>query len=289
MNFKQLAVLFLFSISFLGTTSESWACPGKHGIPDWNCDGKVVVSVFGDSLAFGFGDTVNGNKGGYVLRAQKKLSDVTFHNLGVQGLRTKEFLALLKGIFDQDKKPEQLSALLESDIVILDLGRNDRWLFGKPIDTYRNLKKGVTKIKDEIKQVTGASPIVVMAVIMLPNRGSQGPWVKELDAIILGKTTKEDPSDLRFDLVSKRLLSTDQIHPTSKGYTALAQTFIKYLTDKLSPLMKKLRPDTDKDGLSDFYETLQFGTDPALIDTDGDTKSDGDEVLTFLTDPLVAD
>src|SRR5690606_39037339 len=102
--------------------------------------------------------------------------------------------------------------------VVLDLGRNDRWLFGPPIETFRNLKRAVTQIKKYTKDSAGLSPLIVTAVMMLPNRGSQGPWVKELNGYILRSNTLQDPSDLRFDLVSKRLLSKDQIHPTPQGY-----------------------------------------------------------------------
>jgi lysophospholipase L1-like esterase len=65
--------------------------------------------------------------------------------------------------------------------------------------------------------------------LLLPNRGSQGPWVKELNEIILESHTTAHPADLRFDQVSKRLLSPDSIHPTSKGYAAISKVFISYL------------------------------------------------------------
>jgi lysophospholipase L1-like esterase len=39
---------------------------------------------------------------------------------------------------------------------------------------------------------------------------------------------------LRFDIVSKRLLSADQLHPTSIGYDELAKTFIAYVKKVLA-------------------------------------------------------
>ena len=48
-------------------------------------------------------------------------------------------------------------------------------------------------------------------------------------------------------------------------------------------------PDTDGDGLSDFVEVDQFGTDPTLADTDGDILRDGDEVSIHKTDPTKID
>ena len=49
-----------------------------------------------------------------------------------------------------------------------------------------------------------------------------------------------------------------------------------------------LTVDTDDDGLSDSFESLVSGTDPASSDTDGDGMPDGREVL-LGTDPLVND
>jgi len=131
--------------------------------------------------------------------------------------------------------------------------------------------------------------MVVIATIMLPNRGSQAPWVKEFNGIIIRNNKRTDPTDLRFDLVSKRLLSADQLHPTSQGYEALAKTFVNYLLKKLPGKMRALRPDTDNDGLPDIIETAKYNTLPDVADTDNDGKSDGDEVFVFRTDPLVAD
>lgn len=265
------------------------ACPAKNGIPDYNCDGRVKITFLGDSLVFGIGDTKNGNKGGYVLRVTSKLPNVEIASHGVAGQRTKELLNLLRDTFDKNKKPEIREDLLDADVVILDLGRNDRWLFGRPSDAYRNIKRATTKILTEVEAVTGIPPLVVKAVIMLPNRGSQGPWVKELDKLIFKSNSPGYPADLRFDLVSKRLLSSDQIHPTSKGYDALAKAFLTYAKDKLPKKMAALRPDSDDDGIEDLFESSKFGTNPSLADSDGDLRSDGDEIFLSFTNPLVAD
>ena len=47
--------------------------------------------------------------------------------------------------------------------------------------------------------------------------------------------------------------------------------------------------DTDGDGIDDFTEVSEIGTDPTLVDTDADDASDGDELYVYATDPLVAD
>jgi lysophospholipase L1-like esterase len=64
---------------------------------------------------------------------------------------------------------------------------------------------------------------------MLPNRGSQGPWVKSLNDLLVGSDSLTAPADLRFDKVSKRLLLPDQLHPSPRGYSALSKTLVQYL------------------------------------------------------------
>lgn len=287
---KKLFSKFLgVSCLSVAISSQALACPDISKIPDFNCDGKLQISIIGDSLVYGIGDTKNENKGGYVLRASKALPKINFVNLGVPGMRTRELLLLLAGAYKDGTDPETKLAIDEADIVILDVGRNDRWLFGTPGEAYRNLKRARTIIKKEVTKVKGLPPLVVTAVMMLPNRGSQGPWMKDLNSIILKKNNAKDPSDLRFDLVSKRLLSSDQIHPTPAGYTSLASTLVKYLTKKLPSRMRAQRPDSDKDDVPDVLEVNVFGTDPSLPDTDGDSRSDGDELFIGHTDPLIAD
>jgi lysophospholipase L1-like esterase len=267
-----LATVLASSILF---APQAIACPAVGKLPDFNCDGEARIVVLGDSLAYGFGDTVNGNKGGYVLRAQKAFPNATFSNFGVQGLQSLDLILDIKRAFDGRGDSDLANALVKADAVILDLGRNDRWLFGLPSATLRNLKRAASLIRKNVTKVTDTSPLVIQAVLMYPNRGSQGPWVKELDALILKSSSTAAPADLRFDLVSKRLLSEDQIHPTSKGYQAMTAVFVKYLRNNYPKYVARLRPDADQDGLYDVFESSKFGTDPANPDSNGDGILDG--------------
>jgi lysophospholipase L1-like esterase len=220
---------YLLSLLALLPTSLHAACPDVAGLPDVNCDGAATVVILGDSLVAGIGDTVNDNQGGYVLRTQERFPAARIVGYGVPGLRTQTLVKRLKDAFAGKKHQLMAADLLDADLVVVDLGRNDRWLFGLPLDTLRNLKRIRTIVHEGVKAQRDKAPLIVQPVLMLPNRGSQGPWVKELNALILKEHTPEYPCDLRFDLVSKRLLAPDNIHPTSKGYAALAQTFTKYL------------------------------------------------------------
>ncbi|RIL10925.1 MAG: hypothetical protein DCC75_03330 [Proteobacteria bacterium] len=224
--------------------STAQACPLIGGLVDLNCDGEINISVLGDSLVSGIGDTKNDNQGGYVLRAARRLPQLEIHNLGVAGQNTRQLLMDLNQKLKSGSDNSTKSALMVSDLVFIDLGRNDRWFFGLPLATYRNLKRIRDVVKNRVNDLSAYKPFVVMAVLMLPNRGSQGPWVKELNSIILKKSRASNPNDLRFDLVSKRLLSSDQIHPTPDGYDALAKVFVSYISSKkLRTRMVRAAPD----------------------------------------------
>jgi len=219
--------------SILGATDVA-ACGAKYGLPDRDCDGAVTVVVIGDSLVKGIGDTKNSNSGGYIKRATKALPKIEFRSFGQPGLEARQLLKRVNETFASSKDSSLRAALDTADYVVLDLGRNDRWYFESPLKTGRHLKRIRLRIQNGVAQRTGGfSPLVITAVLMLPNRGAQGPWVKDLNLVIRKGDSLGAPADLRFDLVSKRLLGDDQIHPTSLGYAALAQTFIEYLTKVL--------------------------------------------------------
>lgn len=288
---KVLFPIVIAIITSLFLCQKSSACTGQNGIPDYNCDGKVQVFFVGDSLVFGTGDTANGNKGGYVLRLKKSLRKSSIKSYGIKGLRASTLLRLVADTYvskNTSLYPQFRKNLAASDIIVLDLGRNDRWLRGPELKTYRHLALTAQRIAKGVKLDTGYSPLVVKAVLMLPNRGDQGPWVQGLNKIILSKSTVRYPSDLRFDVVSKRLLNDDQLHPTPKGYAAIAKAFRDYIPT-LKNYCETLRPDTDADGISDIFETSKFFTNPSAADTDGDGKSDGNEVFITKTNPLVVD
>lgn len=260
---KYLLQLACAAVALVLDVRFAFGCPLVGQLADSNCDGKAVVVVIGDSLVFGIGDTKNANQGGYVLRAQERLPLVNFVNEGVPGLRTQQMLTRLRKGFDDHENSVLAKALLEADLVVLDVGRNDRWLLGPPEAALRNIKRARQMISTKVKELGYVPPLVVTAVLMYPNRGSQGPWVKELDDLIVKSGSEEYPADLHFEQVSKRLLSPDNIHPTSKGYASLADVFVKYLLNDYKQHVSRLREDADNDGLYDVFEGLKFGTDPA--------------------------
>lgn len=284
MNMRLLICSLFFVL-----VQSALSCPLISKIPDFNCDGEISISVIGDSLVYGTGDTKNNGKGGYVFRASKKLPNIEIENLGIPGLHSSTLASIIAKAFKDEDYENFKTSLLKADYVVFDLGRNDRWDFGEPAATLARLKSIRSSIRKKVAGAGKTPPLVVIAVLMLPNRGSQGPWVKMLDKLILDSDSNNNPANLRFDLVSKRLLSSDQIHPTSKGYDALSRQFTKYLTNILPSRALLQRKDEDDDGIFDTFEISKFGTDTTKSDTDGDGKSDGYEVFTSETNPLVVD
>jgi lysophospholipase L1-like esterase len=196
---------------------------------DRNNDGQVTGVVIGDSFVAGVGDSARG--GGYVKRAGRLLRNVKLLKVGYKGIDSFE---LYENLESDLKSRGSLSLILEkADFIILDVGRNDRWLFGEPLATYESIDSIRKLLRGRLSSVTGVAPVVVTAILMLPNRGSQGPWVLALNDILLEKSTRLYPADLRFDLVSKRLIGSDQLHPSPAGHIELANVLATYIKRKL--------------------------------------------------------
>ena len=236
---KFLFISFLFSLLII-STAQAQDCPKVAGYTDRNCDGEFRIVFLGDSLVYGIGDSANKNKGGYVLRVAKKLKGAVVQNFGVPGATADDLLATLESGFSNSptaKTKALASAVTNADLIIVDLGRNDYFLNDRsrtPQQTLAALRGINSFIKKSVKERDEVVPYLVQAVLMLPNRTDQGVYSKGLNALILKSNSSSFPADLRFDLVSKRLLASDQIHPTPKGYDAIAKTFLTYLSKNIA-------------------------------------------------------
>jgi len=269
-----LALLTVYVALFVAPSAHS--CPWIGGLPDFNCDGEIIISVLGDSLVYGTLDTENDGKGGYVLRTQRSFQKATFNNFGFPGITTYGLAAKINRAFGRPK-PNKLGAqLIKSDLIVLDVGRNDDWSMS-PSQTASTLKRLRRHIEDEIKKSNHMRPLVVTAVLMITKTAKKGSWINDLDKLITSSNSKYAPSDLRFDSVPSQLCGTDRIHPTSKGYERLARVFRRYLRTSYPQHVQDLRRDRDTDGLYDGFERTRFGTNPLNPDTDGDGLVDGED------------
>jgi lysophospholipase L1-like esterase len=246
------------------------------GLPDYNCDGELNITVVGDSLVYGTGDLQNKGKGGYVLRAQQALPGITIHSFGYPGVTTAALTLKINRTFGKSGGSALADALVRSDLIVIDVGRNDEWSKSYA-ETAFALKELRTEIEDDVREVSGHKPLVVTAVLMITRTIKKGAWIAGLNRYISASNSRTTPADLRFDAVPWRLCGPDRIHPTSKGYERLSRNLIRYITHSYPKHVETLRKDRDHDGLYDIFERARFGTDPLNSDTDGDGLLDGSD------------
>jgi lysophospholipase L1-like esterase len=278
-------VVYLF-VALLGVWMQlltASACPRVGRLSDFNCNGSVDIVMLGDSLVSGVGDTKV--EGGYVSRAQAKLPEAKLYNFGIPGQRALDLVQQLEKAFAGKRDRRLVKAIQKADVIFLDIGRNDKWMNVPALATYRNLKRVRSLIDEHVTAKTGHHPLIVTAVLMYPDRRVQEPWIRDLDDLIVRSNSSINPADLRFDAVSKHLLSADRIHPTATGYKAMAKILVDYLLTNYIKHSKILRRDRDKDRLFDEYEKEKFHTDPVDPDTDHDSVKDGVDAAPL--DPLV--
>jgi lysophospholipase L1-like esterase len=264
------------SLATFLTPMTSHACPRVSGFPDFNCDGQFVVSVVGDSLVYGTDDTENHGRGGYVLRAEELLKGATVNSFGYPGITTMALTTKIERSFKRKNHRRLAEGLAVSDLIILDVGRNDEWS-KTYTETATALKELRAEIEERVSKETGYKPLVVTAVLMVTRTLKKAAWISELNRYISGSNSRTAPSDLRFDSVPYQYCGADRIHPTSKGYEKLAKVLVKYVTVSYPVHVNALRKDRDADGLYDIFESSRFGTDPHNPDTDGDGVLDGDD------------
>ena len=194
---KFFFYLYAFLCAHSVLVHSAFACPSIDGIPDYDCDGQVQISVIGDSYVAGRGDIKNGNVGGYVLRLANALPDVTVDNFGTPGQTSEELLDELRWTWQFDQYSNLRLGLEKSDIIIIDIGRNDFATGVTPEFSKETIKRIAGFLKTQIKLSRGDSPFIATSVLMIPNRNSTA-FVKQLDALLLKDEPKRLPA-LRFD------------------------------------------------------------------------------------------
>lgn len=223
-------------------------CPGRYGIPDLSCDKGVQIVIVGDSIVSGVGDERFGNSGGgYVTRIKQLLPRVTFSGFGTPGQSSEQLYKKVKSSIAQSSPTETLGkALVDADVIILDIGRNDWFEFFRLDDppslpTYTRLRRLQSHLRTRLTVLTGRTPLVILSQLLLPNRGGQGPWVQEINERLSQTSTPYLPANLPFDTVSKRLYNSDRLHPTAAGYDEVAAVLRTYLTQTVPQMWEKIR------------------------------------------------
>lgn len=252
------ALLSLWVLCCLTLAPSAYACPDIDGLVDINCDRRLVIVTFGDSITFGRGDFPV--EIGYPGRLQAWLPNATIVNLGKPGEDT------FRGV---SRASDQFPFYANMDYAIVLEGVNDFHLLNR---SARSTRDNVIKIARMAKNF-GAK--ILIANLTDIKRDNQRDWVLAVNREI-------NPSrQIDFFSLGKGIISGDRLHPDANGYTAMANLVLPILQS----LSQANRPvDTDGDGIYDFAES-RFGSNPAVADSDGDGILDGEEVFTYGSSP----
>lgn len=280
-------VALLLSLQILFPSGGLLACPLIDGLVDYNCDESLKIAITGDSIVFGVGDSERfGDNGGYVARLQSSLPMSEVANLGIPGITSWRLLRSFKRNLSKVPPGETIRKMSSADVVVIAVGINDYFERREPGRTVRNIQRLIAFLKDFYRNRNQTVPAFRVSLLTPTRRSYQQPFVSEVNRLLLRFRSERLPIGPDFSKLNTRLLRSDGLHPSNRGYDALAA---RLLSNLRGPLMKQLlgdRPDSDNDGVYDLFEIQRFGTSVSLPDTDGDGKIDGYELFLFHTDPL---
>lgn len=258
---KAIIIAFFYSLVL---SNQAFACPDIDGLADLNCDQRLQILAFGDSITKGEQDNL-GLGVGYIGRLKLNyFPHAEVFNLGHSGEDTSTGRRRAGKLF---RNYENV------DYAIILEGVND--YFGK--------KHSATNTRDNLYSIVrigkNTGYLTLLAKLTQVNRSSsrsQGSWVSAVNNRI------STQSSIDFYSLGKSILSRDNLHPNGNGYTRMATLASSAIQQKS---ITNRPADRDADGIYDFAEQSKYHTDPTKTDTDGDGISDGDEVFTYHSDP----
>jgi lysophospholipase L1-like esterase len=287
MNRPKTFDLFVCIALFL-CCEAAYSCPKINGLIDGNCDGKVQISIFGDSIVRGIRDSdLDKESGGYLKDLEKLFPQVIFVNGGIPGIDSGSLYRAF--VRNAPNKGKTYNTLSESDAVLTGVGINDYWLDVPPQSTIRNILRTRDFIRSFGKKEFQISPFTLTINLTNTTRGFQEPWVKSVNALIRANVARLGPIVPFGNIPAALIVSEDRLHPDDAGYARLAGVLAYSLRHSYNALAQKRNVDLDKDGVADWAELRKFKTDPTLLDTDGDGISDGREIFKYKTNPLLVD
>ncbi len=238
-----------------------WACPDIDGLVDVNCDGKLVIAAFGDSITHGVGDS---RRLGYPGRLKALLPNAVIRNLGNPGESTSR---------GRQRVSSLRSRFRDADYTIVLEGVNDYWgLERSASDTRSNLLSILSSTER-------GGAVGSLAKLTQVRRDFQIGWVREVNRAISPYTT------IDFYALGTGIIGPDKLHPNGSGYQRMAQR----AANEMRGISERHRPrDVDSDGLYD-YEEAQYGTNKNIADSDADGLTDGSEVFVYSSGPLTLD
>lgn len=255
---RTLALTFL---ALFIAPCASWACPDHNGILDVNCDGKVIIVTFGDSITRGVSDNLGI---GYPGRLQQMLPDTTVINLGNPGEQTPS---------GRSRAAKNFATYANADFYLILEGVNDYWITGYKSSKTRD------NLLSMVRSGNSHGGLVLLGNLTQVKRSYQKSWVSSVNS-------KINPyRQIDYYSLGSGIISSDNLHPNGNGYTAMANLALAML-QQATAINRPV--DTDGDGVYDFGEAL-YGSNPFVADTDGDGVLDKDEIFTYHSNPASTD
>ncbi len=267
-NINRISTLLSLALILSSTVLFArpvFACPDIDGLTDRNCDKKLVIVAFGDSITYGVGDFEGL---GYAGRLGLIFPNAKIVKLGVRGEATAT---------GKLRSKRDLPLIPEVDYTIVLQGTNDFWSLNKSsISTRDNLISIVRTARG-----VGAETLLSTLTAVRPykTRSLQVPWVRSVNNNI------RSYSQIDFFSLGVAIIGSDNLHPNPIGHYQMSLLASQTLRDK-SAVNKPA--DNDQDGIYDFAEA-KFGTSSSSRDSDGDSILDGAEVFTYNSSPLKVD
>lgn len=258
-HYILLSLLLVCGVAF--RISPAFACPDHSGILDVNCDGKVVIVAFGDSITRGVSDNLGI---GYPGRLQEMLPDTTVVNLGNPGEQTPS---------GRGRASRNFSTYADADFYLILEGVNDYWITG-----YTS-KKTRDNVLSMVRSGASHGGIVLLGNLTQVKRSFQKSWVSSVNSQL------NSYKQIDYYSLGSGIISSDLLHPNGSGYQTMANLALSILqqaTEANRPV------DTDGDGVYDFGE-VKYGSNPYVADTDGDGLSDLEEIFTYHSSPVASD
>ena len=204
---SSIASFFVFAFLALvstGAKAQS-ACPKIDGLVDVNCDGRIVIVTFGDSITRGEGDV---RKLGYPGRLRHYFPSAVVVNLGISGEDTGRGKKRARSYF---------GAHHAADYVILLEGVNDFW---DPNHSRQNTESRLFSI---MQYAARSGAIVLLGSLTPVTRGNESGWPPAVNRVIAKQV------DINFYKLGKHILGRDGLHPNASGYDAMAAMVVNEL------------------------------------------------------------
>lgn len=177
---------------------------------DINCDGKMKIAVFGDSIVRGVGDNIDG---GYVSRLSSEMPHIEFQNFGIPGITSNELLEYIRSVQGIDGV----------DQIFISVGVNDYWNRKSPKESVYNIV-GILNVFIDYYENRGLKVPSLKVMTLTPStRIFQLYFIDEVNALLLDL----DIAEVRFDTLNIGFISNDGLHPTPDGYEQLKEIFKK--------------------------------------------------------------